>query len=139
MPLKEIELQKTYVISREDRTYVLNGNANIINENKENLTDIIEVQNIKENTTLEFPYFYYVGYKITIEREDETKEITPIESENGYLACKIEDNIDNATIKVEYVGTIIEKVSYIISFISLIVFIIYIIFEKKKEVNNDKN
>lgn len=139
MPSKAIVLQRTYVISRKDKTYVLNGKANIIDENKENLIDVIKLQNIEKDTTLEFPYFYYVGYKITLETEEKIKEITPIESENGYLACEIEENIDNATIKVKYVGTIIAKTSYIISLISLIVFIIYIIYEKKKEVNNDKN
>ena len=54
-------------MQRKDTTYILEGSANIINENKVNLTDNIEIENITKGTTLEFPYYYYVGYKVTIE------------------------------------------------------------------------
>lgn len=139
MPVKAIELQRTYVMQRKDTTYILEGSANILEENKQDLTDNIKVQNITKDTTLEFPYYYYVGYKITIETQDgNIKELEPIESKNGYISCVIDENIDNANIKIEYVGTTITYVSYIISLISLIVFIIYLRNEIKGE-NNVKN
>lgn len=140
MPVKALELQNSYVIQRKDATYILEGSANIVNENKVNLTDNIEIKNITKGTTLEFPYYYYVGYKITIETSDgNVKDVKPIESENGYLSCIIDENIDSATIKVQYVGTTITYISYITSLISLIIFIIYIRYEVKKGENNVEN
>lgn len=140
MPVKAIKLQRTYVVQRKDTTYILEGSANILEENKENLTDNIKVQNITKGAILEFPYYYYVGYKITIETQDgNIKELEPIESKNGYISCKIDENIDNANIKIEYVGTTITYIAYIISLISLICFIIYVRNEKTKGENNVKN
>lgn len=140
MPVRAIKLQDSYVLQRKDSTYILEGSANIINENKVNLTDNIEIENITKDTTLEFPYYYYVGYKVTIEMPDgNVKDINPIESKNGYLSCIITQNIDSAVIKVQYVGTTITYISYIISLISLIGFIIYVIYEIKKGEYNVKN
>ena len=140
MPVRAIKLQNSYVLQRKDTTYILEGSANIINENKVNLTDNIKIENITKDTTLEFPYYYYVGYKVTIEMPDgNVKDINPIESKNGYLSCIITQNIDSAVIKVQYVGTTITYISYIISLISLIGFIIYVIYEIKKGEKNVKN
>lgn len=139
MPTRAIVLQRTYVLERKDETYILNGSANIINEKKENLTDLIEIKDIQKDTLLEFPYYYYVGYKITLETQEATYNIKPCESENGYLSCNIDKNIDKANIKVEYVGTIITNISYTVSAISLVAFITYIVHERKKGDNNDKN
>lgn len=139
MPTKAILLQRSYVIIREDKTYILEGKANIINENKENLTDIIKIENVKKDTILEFPYFYYIGYEVIVETNDNVYKIIPTESKNGYLSCVIENDIDNAIVTVKYVGTVITKISYIVSLIGLILFIVYIIYEKKKEVKDDKN
>ena len=54
-------------------------------------------------------------------------------SENGFVQITIPENIESGKINFCYKGTNIEKVSYIISAISLIGFIIYIIYYKKKE------
>ena len=132
MPLKALYLQNDYVKDREDKTYILEGNVYILEENKENLKDELKIENAKENTLLEFPYYYYVGYQIKLESQDKIQNITAIESENGYLACIIPEDVDEGKITVEYVGTTITYASYIISTISLILFICYIIYERKK-------
>ncbi len=132
MPLKALKLQKTYVMEREDRTYVLEGNAKIIEENKVNLKDEIKLQNVEKSTLLEFPYYYYPGYKITLIVNGVEKEIKSIESEHGYLSCYIEQEIAEGSLTVEYVGTTITYISYVISAISFIVFIVYIVIERKK-------
>ena len=135
MPIKALYLQNTYIKDRKDETYVLQGNAEIVEENKENLTDIIKVKNISKDTILEFPYYYYVGYKITMIKEDgTTKEIEPIESKNGFIAYIAKEDIEEATIKIEYVGTTVTYVSYIVSAISLTMLICYIIYENRKNV-----
>lgn len=137
LPVKALELRKTYLVEREDNTYILNGKANIINENKNNLTDIINIENIEKDTILEFPYYYYVGYRITIQKDGQIQQIIePVESENGFLSCNIDQDLENIEIKVEYVGTTITYVSYITSAFCIIIFIAYIIYERKKGKEN---
>lgn len=133
MPLRALMLQHTYVLNRKDVTYVLEGKADILEERKEGLKDEITLEQASKETILEFPYYYYPGYKITIETEGKIEKITAVESKNGYLSCKLPNEVTQGVIKVEYVGTMITTVSYIISAISLIGFIIYIRYEKKKE------
>lgn len=90
-----------------------------------------DVDDAKENTIIELPYFYYLGYQVTLTKEDGTsKKIKTTESQNGFVQIILENN-DNGKINVEYHATTIEIISYIISIISLICFIIYIIIEKR--------
>lgn len=131
MPKKALLLQRTYLKERNDETYILKGNANIISENKEDFTDIIEIENIEKNTILEFPYLYYPGYKITLNNGE---KLQSIETESGFVGCIITENIKKANITVEYKGTIITYISYAISFISSIIFIIYCYIENKKSI-----
>lgn len=137
MPMKALKLQNTYVMTREDKTYLLEGNATILEEIKKDLKDTIQVENVQRNTQLEFPYFYYPGYEVSVITEENKEKIKPIESKNGYLACNIDNEITNATIVVEYVGTKLTYISYGISFISLFIFIVYFTYEKRKEKKND--
>lgn len=134
MTTKALYLQNTYVKEREDRTYVLQGKAEIIEENKEeNLTDSMKIENAFKDTILEFPYMFYVGYEANLQTENRSIKLQLVESENGYLSCKLQEDIKEGEITVKYVGTTIQYVSYIISAISLIVFICYIIYENKKK------
>lgn len=131
MPKKALLLQRTYLKERNDETYILEGQASIINENKEGFTDIIELENIQKNTILEFPYLYYPGYKITL--EDNTK-LEAIETEHGFVGCKVAQDIEKTKITVEYKGTAVTYVSYVISFVSFIIFVVYCY---KKNKNNN--
>lgn len=128
MPKKALLLQRTYLKERNDETYILEGQASIINENKEDFKDIVELENIQKNTILEFPYLYYPGYKITL--EDNTK-LEAIETEHGFVGCKITQDIEKAKITVEYKGTAVTYVSYVISFVSFIIFVVYCYRENK--------
>ena len=56
------------------------------------------------------------------------------ESDNGMLAIKLDENIESAHITVKHTGTIIEKVSYLISAISIITFVGYVIYSKKQDI-----
>ena len=134
MPIRALLLQDSYVEEREDKTYILQGKAEIIEENKEeNLTDNIKIKNVSKDTILEFPYLFYVGYEANLQTENGSIKLQLVESENGYLSCKLQEDIKEGKITVKYVGTTIQYVSYIISAISLIVFICYIIYENKKK------
>ena len=121
-------LGNSYLDHRENRVYVLNGNATIINEKKEDLLLEFDIEDYKANTILELPYIYYLGYTVTTEQNE---KIQTFESDNGMLAIKLDENIENAHITVKYKGTIIEKVSYVISIISIITFIGYWVYYKR--------
>lgn len=150
------ELGKSYLDYREDKVYVLEGNATIINEKKKDLQLEFDIENYKANTILELPYVYYLGYKVTIEQKDNeiktkmtntynetrivkidkksTENIRTLESNNGMLAIKLDENIESAHITVKYTGTTIEKVAYVISAISIITFVGYVIYSKKQDI-----
>ena len=130
LPVKALLLQDTYMKEREDKIYILSGSANINNEQKDEYKLTAQLENIEENTVLELPYIYYPGYKITIENGN-IMELKAEESENGYLQTKLE-GIESGNIKVEYVGTLITKISYIISILSIMAFILYVVIEKIK-------
>lgn len=137
MSIRSLYVQNTYVMERTDTTYVLKGNAEILNENKQNLTDIMDVKNVHKNTILEFPYLYYPGYEITIEKNNgEINKLKVVESEYGYASCEINEDIDEAIIKIQYVGTLVTYISYSISLLTTVIFIIYIYKEKKKGKEN---
>lgn len=125
------KLGKSYLDYRENRVYVLDGNATIINEKKEDLQLEFDIENYKANTILELPYIYYLGYTVTTEQNE---KIQVFESDNGMLAIKLDENIESAHITVKYTGTTIEKVSYLISAISIITFVGYVIYSKKQDI-----
>lgn len=150
------ELGKSYLDYRENRVYVLDGNLTITNEKKKGLQLEFDIENYKANTILELPYVYYLGYKVTIEQKDNemktkmtntynetrivkidkksTENIQTFESNNGMLAIKLDKNIESAHITVKYTGTKIEKIAYVISAISIITFIGYVIYSKKQDI-----
>lgn len=132
MPVNALFLQNTYMQDREERTYVLNGNVEIIKEEKKEFSDIIEIKNATKNTEIEFPYLFYIGYEAELESDNKTTKLELKESENGFLSCTLPDDINDGTIKVKYVSTKLTYASYTISLVSFIIFIAYIIYENKK-------
>ena len=130
MPLKALNNIK-YVMERENKTYVLEGSADIVSEQKVKLEDNITLNNVTDGTVLELPYLYYLGYDANISYdggEEEDIEIT--ESENGFLSVKLK-NSGTANLTIKYTGTVLEKISYIISGLGIILCIIYIFREGK--------
>ena len=121
-------LGNSYLDHRENRVYVLDGNATITNEKKEDLQLEFDIGDYEADTILELPYIYYLGYTVTTEQNE---KIQTFESDNGMLAIKLDENIDSTHISVEYTGTKIEKVSYVISAISVITFMGYLFYYKK--------
>ena len=103
-----------YLNVRENKTYILDGKATIVSENKYKLNDSIEIEDV-ENVKLELPFLYYCGYSIKINGN----KIKYYESENGFICIDVNEN---GTIEVEYTGTMIEKMGYVISFVSLLVY-----------------
>ncbi len=128
-----------YVKERENRTYILSGNATIISEQKNDLKDVVSLENVKEGVKLELPYLYYLGYDVEVSYDGtEYEKVESFESENGFVAIELNGS-DSATVKVEYKGTVIEKISYIISLIGLIILFTYIKFSIRGRTLNEKS
>lgn len=79
---------------------------------------------------IELPYLYYPGYEIKVNGEN----IKYYETEKGFIGIDLE-NESNGEITVKYTGTTLARVSFIISIIALIGFIIYnvVLIRKNKD------
>ena len=127
-----IKADYTYIENREDKVYILSGESSIINEQKSKLELEFTIKDTKAGTVLELPYIYYIGYEATMNINNNIIKLTTFESENGFVAIQIPEDIKEAKIAVSYIGTIAEKIAYIISAIAFILFIIYIVIYNKK-------
>ena len=133
MPKNALFKQNDYLNERDyNKIYILDGSAIIENEEKINLSFTFDLKDAKEKTVLEFPFFFFPGYKITIEENGEKIETDAVESENGFVCYILNKDIQNAKVTAQYKGTTITNISYGVSFVALIAFIIYIIWYRKK-------
>ena len=119
-----------YIKHRENRVYVLNGNVVIENEEKDGTNMEFKVSNIEESTVIELPYIFYLGYTVEITNDSgETFRINNFESDNGFIAVNLPETATNVNVKYE--GTVLMKVSYIISFLTAIGLVVVIIDPRK--------
>lgn len=132
MPKKALRHQFNYLKTREDNTAIVSGNVNIVNENKEALHMEIEIEDAEKDTQLELPFLYYPGYTITLENGENVVKLEYYESEYGFMQISLPEDIEKGKITVDYTATILEKTAYAISGISIIVFIVYVIWFRKK-------
>lgn len=72
---------------------------------------------------LELPLIYYKGYRA----ESNDKEITVSESENGLVEIPVDNS---GQVKVYYAGTILQKVSFVLTILSIAGLIVFIILRK---------
>ena len=141
LPLKAILEQRGYLIERTDNVYVISGDIEIVNENKYALHLDFKIQNANKGDTLELPYFYYPGFTVKLMYENNEITLDVSESDKGFLQIIIPEDIEEGTITCDYTATTIEKVGYIISGISTIAFVGYIIYfikRNKKEEAHEK-
>lgn len=130
LPLNSLKNQY-YLVDRDNSTYVLDGKATIDSENKEKLKDIVQLSNVEDNTIIELPYIYYLGYDVEVKYDNnDYVNVKTFESENGMVAIELEQ-CESATVNIEYKGTIIEKVGYGISFVGVIMLIAMIYMERR--------
>ena len=129
LPCKAFE-NRSYIETRNEEILILEGEANIINTKKQGTNLECEILNSKENTLLELPYIYYLGYNVSIIENGIEKNIETIETENGFIGCKL-PALTNTTLTVCYKGTLAMKITLIISILSLIAIAIKFIFDNK--------
>ena len=132
MPLKALVKQRGYLLERTDSTYILDGSIDIISEKKEALHLEIEFKNAKKGTELELPYLFYPGYFVKLQYSDLQVNLETTETENGFIKIVIPEDVKEGKIIVDYTATILDKISYILSGIFVIVFIIYVIYSRKR-------
>ena len=130
LPLNSLKNQY-YLVDRDNCTYVLDGKATIDSENKVKLKEIVQLSNVEDNTIIELPYIYYLGYDVEVKYDNnDYVNVKTFESENGMVAIELEQ-CESATVNIEYKGTIIEKVGYGISFVGVIMLIEMIYVERR--------
>ncbi len=121
----------SYLANRSQDAIILSGNTNITEQEKNKSYMKLKVENTTENADIELPYVYYPGYQVTL-----NGNTLPIkESDNGFISISLDQN-SNGEIIVNYAGTLIQKISFIISLLVVMIFIIYtILFERKYRQN----
>ncbi len=125
-----------YIVNRENKVYVIEGNANISEENKNGTNFKFKVSNVSENAVLELPYIYYLGYQIEIEENNgNIQKLDTFESNNGFVAIKIPDN--TVSVRVNYTGTVLMKITYIISGITFLGILVYLVLKTYSNRNKE--
>ena len=114
-----------YIATREDRVYILSGNCKIENEKKEALDMEFYLNNVEDETILEVPYIYYLGYDIRIDGN----KISYTESKNGFIEIKVSKN---GKVTIKYEGTVLEKYAYVVSLLGTVGIVCYIISYKRE-------
>lgn len=141
LPSKAFE-NRSYIEKREDKIIVLEGNATIENEQK-NLTNLIcDITNIQEETKIELPYIYYLGYRVIIEDGINQIQLNTYETDNGFVGVTI-PKAEKIKLNVNYEGTFTMKACNFISILGIIILITRVVLvrikdikEKTKEIEN---
>ena len=113
-----------YIKTRKDEIYVLDGNVNIYNYDKniKNLTAKIHSEKV---SLLELPYVYYPGYTVKLQTQTQKINLKTYETENGFVGIQIPEKLEGE-LEVKYTGTKLMQISKIITIISFIILLLYI-------------
>lgn len=122
-----------YIANHDNKIHILSGNANIYNENKENGMLNFEINNVTENSTLELPFLFYKGYVVKYTPSNSNKSIILecTESEHGLIQVSLGSDI-NGNFEVSYHATRLHKICIIISSVTFISYLIYLLYKKIK-------
>ena len=78
---------------------------------------------------IELPYIYYIGYNVQYTDESGiAHKVETYESENGFLCIDVPN--ENITVNVKYTGTVLMKVDYIVSLITVFALLFFAIYSK---------
>lgn len=116
-----------YICERTNGAIVLSGNATIKDEEKNGSNMHFTIEGEKSEVTVELPYIYYLGYNVYVNGQ----KVEYQESDNGFIMMNL--TLDQTkTIELNYTGTKLEKITFVISIVSSLGFIAYIIYCRKK-------
>lgn len=123
-----------YIATRDDFIDIIEGKAIIEDEVKNGSNYKAKIKTLEtEYTIFELPYIYYPGYKVT----SDGMQIDTFETKNGFIGFALykDENID---LEVTYTGTSLMKISMLISFLSLITFLVCIVKKPENLKNEEK-
>lgn len=122
MPSKAFE-NREYLETRSQDVIVLEGNAKIENTQKENTNLNCEIAEVAEGTKIELPYIYYLGYKVTLNANEEKINLKTYETEKGFIGVQLPE-AQRGILQVSYEGTFVMKLSACVSVLGVIILII---------------
>lgn len=125
LPSKAFE-SRYYIETRNNEVILLEGNAQIENQKKENTNLSCHLSYVLEETKLELPYIYYLGYDVTLKTANEKIKLQTYETENGFVGITI-PIMEEGNLEVCYSGTLFMKISSIVSILGVCSFIALII------------
>lgn len=134
LPSKAFE-NRSYIETRKDEIIIIEGNVEISEYKKENTNLYCVLKNGEEQTKLELPYIYYLGYEVTIEQSGNIEKLETYETENGFIGVSI-PSLEEGSLKVHYEGTVLMKISSIISVLGVIG--LFISFKNLKETKKQR-
>ena len=93
-----------------------------------------DINFILEETKLELPYIYYLGYEVTLKTNDSETKLSTYETENGFIGITV-PILEKGNIEVKYTGTFIMKLTTFISLIGILILLeeIYTKYKKDKK------
>lgn len=122
LPSKAFE-KRSYIETRSKEAIVISGIAQIQNEEKNGSKMNFDINYVLEETEIELPYIYYLGYNVILKQGGKTQKLKTFETENGFVGIKV-PILEEGRIEVEYTGTYIMKISSFISLIGVCILII---------------
>lgn len=110
------------LIEKGSNIDILHGDAKISNISNNKNVLRFDLENLSDNTVIELPRVYYLGYNVTINNEcvDYTM------SEKGFVQVNIKGT-QTCNIEVKYLGTKLYKVIDVTAIITLILYTVYIV------------
>lgn|SRR5574344_1087799 len=118
-----------YYESRNSDVIVTQGTSSIV-INKNNTPELIFTVTNNINSTIELPRIYYLGYTL---KDSNGNSIELMEDQYGFIEANINSN---GTYYLEYTGTKIDNICRYTSYIGLIIFVGWRIYEKNKHNNS---
>lgn len=135
LPCKAFE-NRQYIETRTQEAIVTEGTAQIENTQKDGCKMSFDLNYVLEETKIELPYIYYLGYSVTLNKDGEIQKIDTYETDNGFIGIKV-PILENAKIEVKYTGTNIMNFSKLISIVGVCFIIFDIIYgHKQQNINN---
>ena len=132
---------KVVTQERVDETELSNQkeNSQMEDSNNNENSQIDDSNAIEDSLKIELPYIYYIGYNVEYTDESGNNySVETYESENGFLCIDIPN--ENITVNVKYTGTVLMKIAYIISAVTVFaLIIIYFIKRANKKSRNEEN
>ncbi|MCR4922583.1 MAG: YfhO family protein [Lachnospiraceae bacterium] len=134
--LPDTVLSKETLVSESERLTAADGSLIDFKRVK----NTIEAEIDRDSDFIDIPFIYYKGYEAFLEEGGKlTKLSISNEGNNGFIRAKLEPGM-RGKLTVRYAGTTAQLISKLLTLISMLIFIIYLIlsYRNKKGLRGDK-